>query len=269
MVYSEDMRRNGTASSQHIAFIVGVCLIVSIISTTFVACASTPIEPQHYSEEESAKAEEAIRLLLERTSTAAPENMFVTKADLSQLGNYIPQTAQGILEELDIIPGFRAECQKWLDSVYPVCASLALTIPERLAETIATMQIQNPQAIVQGETTSATSLLDNTCSAKLEKELLQELQHRFAETNGEEPNADALWSRIVNKYNIWRTAQLNLTQYSGRTVPKEIGGDIVGHLARLICDMFFTQMAIEEDAIRTTPKPQDTSLIAEVFVVAQ
>ncbi|MDY4609208.1 MAG: DUF4197 family protein [Sphaerochaetaceae bacterium] len=256
------MRRNDAAPLHLNVSIVCMMLLVMVLS---IACASAPANLRIYSEEEEAKAEDAIRLLLERTSTAAPENMFVTKADIGHLEAYIPQTAQGILDELDIIPGIKAECQKWLDAVYPICSSLALTIPERLAGTIATMQIQDAQAIVRGGTTSSTSLLDSFCSDQLEQELQQTLRRQFSEKADGSQSVNEIWDRIVNKYNIWRTAQFNLTSYSGRTVPKEISGDTAGHLARLICDMFFTQMAIEEDAIRTTPKPQDDSLVAEVF----
>lgn len=256
------MRRNDATPLHLNVSIVCMMLLVMVLS---IACASAPADLHLYSEEESAKAQDAIRLLLERASTAAPENMFVTKADISHLGAYIPQTAQGLLDVLDIIPGLKTECQKWLDSVYPICSSISLAIPERLAETIATMQIPNPQVIVRGGTTSSTSLLDSVCSNQLEQELRQTLQQRFSEKAEGSQSVNELWARIVNKYNIWRIAQLNLAQYSGKVVPKEIGGDTAEYLARLISDMFFTQMAIEEDAIRTTPKPQDNSLIAEVF----
>lgn len=256
------MRRNGSNILKYkISFIVIMVMILSF----FVSCASVSTESHPYSEEENEKAVEAIRLLMDRTSTAAPENMFVAKADLTQLDMYLPQTAQGIVGELDIIPGFRTECRKWLDIVHSICASISLTIPEVLDEAIATVWIAVPQAIVLGPTTSSTSLLDTACSDHLEAELQQTLRQRLADKTGDSQSADEIWGRIIIKYNIWRTAQMNLSHYSGRTVPQEVSGDVSEHLARLICDMFFTQMAIEEDAIRTTPRPQDDSIIAEVF----
>lgn len=240
---------------------------MALILLVCISCASAPAGSQPYSAEEIVRADDAIRQLLIRTSTAAPENMFVTKANIGQLSVFLPPTAQGIVSELSIIPGFQNDCQKWLDTVNSICASVALTIPDLLEEPIAQLQIPDPQAIVEGSTTSTTSLLDTAFSEQLTQSLYQSLKERLDQKDGDEPSADELWNRIINKYNIWRMALSNLSYYSGKEVPQEISGDIAEHLAQLINDMFFTQMAIEEDSIRTTPRPQDNSLIAEVFTI--
>lgn len=234
---------------------------------TIPACAHVDPNVDSYSAQEQAKADSAIRMLLEKAGTAAPETMFVTAAGIADLSAYLPAEAQSVIGQLDIIPGFRTDCQRWLAAVYEACTSVSMTIPSRMGRIVRSMEIPEPMSIVNGSATSATSLLDDTWSDQLERELTAELEDQFARKPENGSSIDEQWNRIVEKYDIWRKAQMNLSPYSGKPVPAQIGGNIASHVATLISDMFFTQMAIEEDAIRTTPRPQDDSLIAQVFTI--
>lgn len=245
--------------------LLALLLIIVVIMATSFSCATKA--PTQRSPEEIALGQQAVREMLWLSVEAASNRQYPVYT-VSVLSLYfLPNEATVMLTLVDTIPGAKRLLNEYLMQVVQAAQTVNRSIGPLLQEEIATMEIPDPFALIQGNINAVTAFFISQKGERLNALIIDSLQNLMS-TNSTERSAMRSWEELQRLYNTYAVAQNQLsTSNAIKTLPI-LALNPLAKSAESIRTVFLAQVAAQEDLIRATAASYDSEAIA-LFMVPE
>ncbi len=240
-------------------------LVSVVIITSSFSC--TTKAPAQRSPEEIALAQQAVKELLWLSVETAANRQYPAYT-VSVLSLYfLPNEASIMLTLIETIPGAKRLLVEYLENIAQAAQTVNQNLGLALKEELATMEIPNPFALIQGNINAVTAFFISQKGERLNSLIIDSLQ-RLVSSDSSEKSAMKSWEELQKLYNTYARGQNQLTTSSATTVLPILALNPLIQSAQSIRTVFLTQVAAQEDLIRATAASYDSEAIA-LFLVPE
>jgi hypothetical protein len=225
------------------------CLTLTIIAVILLAgCTSVPSGKGE--EDRSEQLRSALRSAEDSAVDSVPSTVFqsLSVAELLPTGN------EPLVQAEEEIPRLDAYFRLWEQQVKQAFRDTLRNMPSIMKPYVDELAIENPSETVRASDHSVTDLLFDRYRDEIAGKIQSTLNSALSE-------ADDTYRTITDRYAIWSRAMENL---GGKTAAPAVG-DPAKHLEGLFLSAYRSALEDQEEAIRTTPMPQGTGSVYEIF----
>jgi hypothetical protein len=196
---------------------------------------------------------EQLRSALITAVTEASEAVPATLHATLQTKDLLPQESLVLLDQKQI-PRLDEHLLVWQQQVILAFRKTTIQIPDLLKPYIEQLVLDNPEQLLRLSNSSITDLLDKQFGSQI----IGSVQLLLAE---ELADSQKTYETIYDRYSIWSKGKEILNE---DPLP-QIAKFPTAHLATIFVELYVKQLAQEESDIRTTPVPQGTGSVYEIF----
>lgn len=218
-------------------------IVLSIV--LLVGCKSTSIQ----SENKTQQLQDALLAAVTEASESVPATLHASL----QTKDLLPNESLVLLEQKQI-PRLEEYLNVWQQQVLFAFRRTTIKIPDLLKPYIEQLQIDNPEQLLRSSNSSVSALLNdqfgNLITGSVQLLLVDELSE-----------SQKTYETIYDRYSIWSKG----LELLGKEALPRIAKFPTAHLATIFVELYLKQLAQEESDIRTTPVPQGTGSVYEIF----
>ncbi|WP_155816651.1 hypothetical protein [Sphaerochaeta pleomorpha] len=221
------------------------CMVIVLSIVVLVGCKSTSTQTEN-------KTQQLQNALLTAV-TEASESVPATLHASLQTKDLLPPESLVLLEQKQI-PRLDEYLKVWQQQVILAFRKTTIKIPDLLKPYIEQLQINNPQQLLRSSNSSVSALLN----AQFGIQIIGSVQLLLA---NELTESQKTYEAIYDRYSIWSKGKGLL----GEEALPQIAKFPTAHLATIFVELYLKQLSQEESDIRTTPVPQGTGSVYEIF----
>jgi hypothetical protein len=220
-------------------------LPILLLTLMLVGCTSLSQDPEKRAEQ----LREAMVAAVTEASEAVPATLYESLPTIDLL----PEQSRPLLYQSEI-PLLQENLELWRTQVIQAFRRTSISFPDLLKPYIAKLEIEDPEATLRSSDDSVSALL----SEQFGNQIVGSMQLLLAEELAE---SQETYDSIYDRYSIWSDS----LELLGEPPLETIARFPTAHLATLFVQIYLDRLAAEESAIRTTPVPQGTGSVYEIF----
>lgn len=224
--------------------LVRLIFLTVVLCLTLIGCQSSPIVQR--TDDELAFASEAVLEMMALIVASASDSFRDADQWTVSTSNLVPREADRMIRLMEEIPGIRRLLDSYLQEASTSTTTLAQKIPQFMeSEVRPTLVINEPYAIIEGESDAVTRLFASEVSAQLETWIEEELSGELGRSTL------AAWEALTHTYNTHAKGNNLLNQDKDIPIIPLIEVSSVRTITIAMIRHLITNMTTQEALVRT------------------